>query len=88
MPGTRPRRPRPPATHVIVDRRTWSVVSHHPSLAAARDAWRRKASLTKGMVKGSLRAWWASHHLIRTVAAAENAANRSAIEAAKKERRA
>ena len=81
------RLPRPPATHVIVDRRTWSVVSHHPSLAAARDAWRRKAFPTKGMVKGSLRAW-ASHHLIRTVAAAENASHRSAIEAAKREHRA
>ncbi|SFI10938.1 hypothetical protein SAMN02799642_00835 [Methylobacterium brachiatum] len=82
MPGTRPRQPRPPDTHVIVDRRTWSVVSHHPSLAAARDAWRRKAFPTKGMVKGTLRPW-ASHHLIRTVAAA---ANRSAIEAAKRSR--
>jgi len=82
------RKPRPaavPATHVIVDRRTWSVVSRHPSLAAARDAWRRHAFPTKGLVKGSLRAW-ASHHLIRTVAAAENAAQRSAIEAAKRNR--
>lgn len=76
---------KPPATHVIVDRRTWQVVSRHPSLAAARDAWQRRAFPTKGMVKGSLRAW-ASHHLIRTVAAAENASHRSAIEAAKRNR--
>lgn len=82
MPGTRPRQPRPPATHVIVHRMTGAVVSRHPSLADARDAWRLRAFPKPGLIKSTL-GTWAAAHLIQTVTAAENSARRRAVEEAK-----
>ena len=83
-------KPRPaklPATHVIVDRRTWSVVSRHTSLADAQAAWRRRAFPKPGLIKARIGSW-AHTHMIMLSGAAENAAHRRTIEAAKKERRA
>ncbi len=77
------RRPRPPATHVIVHRMTGAVVSRHPSLADARTAWRRQAFPEPGLVKTTLGSW-AAAHLILPVAAAKAAAQRRAAEAAKR----
>lgn len=81
----KPRRPRPPATHVIVHRQTDAVVSRHSSLADARDAWRRRAFPKPGMIKSTL-GTWAAAHLIQTVTAAANAAQRRAVEEAKRNR--
>lgn len=73
--------------YVIVNRRTWRAVSHHPSLADARAAWRRRAFPTKGLVKLDIGSWGHTH-MIMPAGAAETAARRRAAEAAKKERRA
>jgi len=78
---------RPPVEHVIVHRPSGRTVSRHPSLEAARAAWRSEAFPTKTLVKGALTAW-AHAHLIMTTAAAAAAAHRRAIEAEKRSRRA
>lgn len=80
-----PRRAKPPATHVIVHRHTGAVVSRHPSLAAARDAWRRRAFPKPGMIKSTL-GTWAAIHPIQTVTAAETSARCRAVEEAKRNR--
>ncbi|CAA2155411.1 hypothetical protein MBRA_01056 [Methylobacterium brachiatum] len=81
----KPRRQRPPATHVIVHRTTGAVVSRHPSLSDAREAWRKRAFSKAGLIKSTL-GTWAAAHLIQTVTAAANAASRRAIEAEKRSR--
>ncbi|MGU3656872.1 hypothetical protein [Methylobacterium fujisawaense] len=79
------RHAKPPATHVIVHRQTGNVVSRHPSLADARDAWRRRAFPKPGLIKSTLGTSAASH-FIQTVTAAMNAAQRRAVEEAKRNR--
>lgn len=81
----KPRRQHLPATDVIVHRQTGVVVSRHPSLADARDAWRRRAFPKPGLIRSTL-GTWAAAHLIQTVTAAANAASRRAIEEAKRNR--
>lgn len=48
---------RPPVEHVIVHRPSGRTVSRHPSLEAARAAWRKRAFPTKALVKGALTPW-------------------------------
>ncbi len=84
MPATgKPRRPAQPATHVIVHRPTGCVVSRHPSLADARESWRRRAFPTEGLVKLDIGSWGHTH-MILPAGAAETAARRRAAELAKR----
>lgn len=79
---------RPPVEHVIVHRPSGRTVSRHPSLRAARAAWRKRAFPTKALVKGALTAWAHQHLIMTTAAAAAAAAHRRAIEEEKRSRRA